>query len=377
MESRHRSGDEPLRLTMLGPSPDHPGGITKVVDSWRKGGLERLVSLREIHTSRWDDSLPRQVVNAVIALWTLLLLLVRRETDVLYLHVSTGGSTGRKLAAALLARLFRVPYVAQIHSGNFGTWVAESRLARACSRSLFSNAAAAVVVSGHWSELARRLGAAEVVVLHNALCADEREAFAAAAAAAGPPPRPTLLYYGRWSPIKGPDRIAGALATLLPADYEVRLFGNGDRAWLEDAFAALPPATVKIGGWIGLSDKAAELAAATALVVPSRSEGFGQVLLEARAAGVPVVASDVGAVAEVLDGYSRALLVPAGDDAALAAALGRVLAGEWPPPGDRDGRIPDLPERFHVEPVVTELAAMLADITEDGGIPAEPSFRLR
>lgn len=373
MQSRHRSGNERLRLTALGPSPDHPGGITKVADSWRKGGLERLVSLREIHTSRWDDSRARQTAQAVIALGALMLELVRRQADVVYLHVSTGGSAARKLAASLLARLFRVPYVVQIHSGDYEAWLARSWLARACSRSLFSNAAAAVVVSGRWTDLARRLGAAEVLVLPNALSADEREAFASAAAASEPPGRPTLLYYGRWSPIKGPDRIAAALATAPPVDYEVRLFGNGDRVWLEDAFAALPPGHVTIGGWIRLRAKAAELAAATVLVVPSRAEGFGQVLIEARAAGVPVVACAAGGVAEVLDGYERALLVPVGDDAALASALGRVLTGEWPPTGDGAARIPDLPERFHAERAVTELVVMLTRVAEARGIPAEPS----
>ncbi len=54
-------------------------------------------------------------------------------------------------------------------------------------------------------------------------------------------------------------------------------------------------------------------------MLPSRSEGSPYVLLEAMALAVPVVATAVGGVAELLGSGSRGTLVPAGDPAALAA----------------------------------------------------------
>ncbi|HEX6183681.1 MAG TPA: glycosyltransferase [Pyrinomonadaceae bacterium] len=66
-------------------------------------------------------------------------------------------------------------------------------------------------------------------------------------------------------------------------------------------------------------------AAADVLALPSHSEGSPLVLLEAMAAGVPVVATNVGGVPEVADDGETALLVPAHDPLGLAAALGRVL----------------------------------------------------
>ncbi len=73
-------------------------------------------------------------------------------------------------------------------------------------------------------------------------------------------------------------------------------------------------------------DLAAVLAGATALAAPSRAEGFGLPVLEAMAAGVPVVCSDAPALVELAAG--AALVVPRDDEAALADALGQVLGDD-------------------------------------------------
>jgi glycosyltransferase involved in cell wall biosynthesis len=58
----------------------------------------------------------------------------------------------------------------------------------------------------------------------------------------------------------------------------------------------------------------------------SRSEGMPLVILEAWAAGVPVVASSVGGLVEMLDGEKFGLMFPSGNDEAFAAALKRLLS---------------------------------------------------
>jgi glycosyltransferase involved in cell wall biosynthesis len=67
-------------------------------------------------------------------------------------------------------------------------------------------------------------------------------------------------------------------------------------------------------------------ALADVLALPSHSEGSPLVLLEAMAAGVPVVATSVGGVPEVATDGETALLVPPHDPAAMASALARVLS---------------------------------------------------
>jgi glycosyltransferase involved in cell wall biosynthesis len=66
--------------------------------------------------------------------------------------------------------------------------------------------------------------------------------------------------------------------------------------------------------------------AATVLAHPARWEGFGLVLLEAMANGLPIVATAVSAIPEVVDDGRVGLLVPPEDPAALARAMDRFLA---------------------------------------------------
>jgi len=65
--------------------------------------------------------------------------------------------------------------------------------------------------------------------------------------------------------------------------------------------------------------------AADVFVLPSHSEGSPNVLLEAMAAGIPIVATEAGGVPEMVEHNQTALLVPASDPSALGAAIARVL----------------------------------------------------
>jgi glycosyltransferase involved in cell wall biosynthesis len=84
-------------------------------------------------------------------------------------------------------------------------------------------------------------------------------------------------------------------------------------------------ATVHFLGYQDRQRVAAILAGAVALVLPSRSDNYPLVLLEAMQAGVPIVATRAGGIPEVVRDGEEALLVAPGDPAVLAGALRRVL----------------------------------------------------
>lgn len=141
-----------------------------------------------------------------------------------------------------------------------------------------------------------------------------------------------VLFLGTVEPRKNVDVLARAFvraASRIPEDMTLVVAG-ADGWKFSDAAAALHDARKKIGehrvrriGYVPHADKPAVIAGAAAFAFPSSFEGFGLPPLEAMAHGVPVVASDVSSLPEVLG--DAALLVPPRDDAALADALVRVL----------------------------------------------------
>lgn len=99
-------------------------------------------------------------------------------------------------------------------------------------------------------------------------------------------------------------------------------------AYRDAALAALPALGLTLGedvvllGTVSEAELGGWYAAADALAFPSVKEGFGLVVLEAMAMGLPVVASDLPVFREYLADGASALLPPVADDAALAAAMG-------------------------------------------------------
>ena len=139
--------------------------------------------------------------------------------------------------------------------------------------------------------------------------------------------RPLLLFLGRISWKKGLDRLIAALAKVPGATLAIA--GNdeeGYRAQLEQqASAAGVAARVVHLGPVRGADKAALLHGADVLALTSYSENFGNVVLEAMAAGLPVaVTPEVGLASRVRE--HGAGVVTAGDPQSLAQALRQLLA---------------------------------------------------
>ena len=132
-----------------------------------------------------------------------------------------------------------------------------------------------------------------------------------------------LLCVCRLEPQKGVDFAIRALAEV-PDTYLVVLGEGPQRAELELLAAELGVRVYMPGR---VPDVAAWLGRAHLLVHPVRWEGFGLALLEAMLALLPVVATRVSSIPEIVVDGETGLLVPPDDPAALAAAVKRVLAG--------------------------------------------------
>ena len=149
------------------------------------------------------------------------------------------------------------------------------------------------------------------------------------AALGGDGSRPLVGMIAGLRVMKGHEVVVDAAARLAARGVRARFAfvgrgGTEGRIRAAIARAGLE-ADVAIAGFV--EDLPRVLAALdVALYVPLESDGMSRVVFECLAAGVPLVASRVGVVPEVLEDGRHAALVPAGDAAALAETLARVLA---------------------------------------------------
>lgn len=234
-------------------------------------------------------------------------------------HVHEPFSPGLSLAATLAAR---APVVATFHAGADRLWAYRlfAPLLRIVQRRCHHSIAVSEVAA---ALLERDLGL-RADVRHNAV---DLETFAGATPLALPP-APTALFVGRLEPRKGVRVLLQALPALIDRvpDVRVLIVGAGDERAEIDRLPASSRSHVHVIGALRDADLVRCYASAHVFVAPAMGrESFGIVLLEAMAAGLPVVASDIPGYRAVVRNGLDGLLVPAGDVARLATALAVVL----------------------------------------------------
>lgn len=145
-------------------------------------------------------------------------------------------------------------------------------------------------------------------------------------------PEPYLVFVGRLSFDKGALHAAEAVLRLRQRGRAVALALVGSATPEFERFygglSAVERAGLRVLGVLSESDKHAVLARSRGLLLPSHSDSFGIVLLEAWSHGRPVIAARAGGIPGVVDDGQNGLLVQFGDVGGLAAAVERLLDDE-------------------------------------------------
>lgn len=170
------------------------------------------------------------------------------------------------------------------------------------------------------------------------------------------PSAPVAVFVGSLSGEKNVGAAVTAIASIEGAT--LLLVGDGpERSSLEELAARSAPGRIR---FIGTRERPREeLAAADVLVLPSKTEGIPAVLIEAAFSELPVVASDVGGIPQIVVHGRTGYLIPPGDSAALAAGIGEAIAG-----GRAMGRAAreHCIERFEIAPVADAWESLLAGL---------------
>ncbi|MFN6946555.1 MAG: glycosyltransferase family 4 protein [Cytophagaceae bacterium] len=243
------------------------------------------------------------------------------------------------LAGVLLSKKFKIPHVCTVHGSDINIYPSYSRLAYALTRYALQRSDHIIAVSNKLKEkiLTIREGLNNITVIYNG--ADPNKFFPMSKETAkkrlGVDERKkVILFIGNLKPVKGVNYLLEAFAKLqhIYKKNDIVLYLIGDGSEKENLIKLSKKLNIdknvfflgrkdhdEIPIWINIAD---------IFILPSISEGFPTVIPEVMMSGVPIVASDVGGISEVVIHRKTGILVKPGDINALAEAINSYLSDE-------------------------------------------------
>ncbi|MDN4036607.1 glycosyltransferase family 4 protein [Massilia sp. YIM B02443] len=323
------------RVLMVGTALDGRGGVAAAIGVLRAAGLFEREGVAYVATHA-GGARRAKLASAGRGLWRAARLCLRpgagRRPAIVHVHAASHASFVRKSLVLLLGRLAGAHTIFHLHGGGFRRFAQDEAgpLLRRWIRHTLEASSRVIALSGAWAGFVREFAPrARVEVVPNAV---PLPALADARPAPGSEPEAgRILFLGRVTPAKGVGELLEAAAALAPHHPQLRLVlagegSIGDIGWARRRAGELGIASrVEWPGWLDGAARDAELARAWLFCLPSHAEGLPMAMLEAMAAGCPVVASRVGGIPEAVRDGVDGLLVDAGDAPALARTLGRVL----------------------------------------------------
>lgn len=312
-------------ILMLGPSPEAFGGMASVVKAYQEAGLFDQWPILQVDTTaevrRWS-----KVLILLTAIARVVAMGIAGRVQLLHMHVATRTSFYRKSVFMILGQMLNVPYVVHLHGADFDVFYLEETgsWGKRFIKALFDKSAAIIVLGDKWKAFVSAItDNPRVVCIHNPVrlsLAPQVAKFSEA--------NKNVLFLGELGSRKGVPQLLSAIALVRQHVPGVKLIlcGNGN----VDMFAMQADelglsGLVSFPGWVVGEEKTRILSEAAVLALPSYHEGLPMTILEAMAAGVPVVATDVGSVSEAVEDGSEGFLVQPGDVLGLATALERIL----------------------------------------------------
>ena len=311
--------------------------------SEQRGGVE------VIHPQFFHIPLVTRPLNGRLFARAIEPVLRRERFDVVFVTFAYPDAYG----VMLLARKYRFPFVTSVLGSDINVLFRNAFRKRQIMRTLRASATVFAV-----SDALRRMIAAEGVDAVTLYDGVDRQTFRkmdrreACRQLGLPESRRRILYAGNLVPIKGPTVLAAAVRNLPgTVDVDVIFVGSGPEAGriaTSDRILLVGPRPhEEIPLWMNACD---------VLCLPSRNEGTPNIVLEALACGLPVVASRVGGVPEIVRRGENGLLVEPRNERALAGALQEALETVW----DR-AKIQDSVRRFDWAENAARIVAALED----------------
>lgn len=259
------------------------------------------------------------------------------QPDVIHVHCGYPDAVG----VALAARVLGIPYVITLHGSDINVY-ATHRLLRPQIRWALKGASGVIAVSNVLAAKVRILTTGRVSHLVTIPCAGfdpnlfyERPSAESRSTVGIHDSVRLIVFVGHLVPVKGIEFLIDAWGLLMNRNAatvaRLIIIGEGNcREPLERRAKHLSATTnITFTGVLSQEEVSTWIAASDLLCLPSLNEGTPNVVVEALATGIPVVASRVGGIPALIKDDENGKLVPPCDALALANAIEEVLSRQW------------------------------------------------
>jgi glycosyltransferase involved in cell wall biosynthesis len=323
---------KPTRVLLVGPRSGGPlvGGIETGIDMILRSQLaarHELEFFNSFNAPSANRSLPRRVARQLRSWGAFARALIRCRPDVVHVKTAEALNFYQGLGFVILARAAGCRVLMQIHGGAFDSWYERlAPRAQAGVRAALRLPHVMIALSEYWQRYLTGLNPdVAICVVPNGVEMDKVQAPSRRVSE-----RLRVVTIGAIGERKGHFDIVEAAHLVRDLDLEFEFVGPDEYGGETDRIRARVAELglgdrIVLSGPLGGADKWAALARADVFLLPAYNENMPNAVLEAMAAGLPVIATDVGAVREMLGGSDQ--IVPVGDPAAIATQL-RALSGD-------------------------------------------------
>lgn len=319
-----------MKICLVSPLPPPYGGISHWTELIHHAvAAQSDLELIQVDTApRWrsidDLNKIKRVLGGGCQLVRDFLVLVasmRKKPDVV--HVTTSGSLGlvHSLVMCSTARVFRVPVVLHIRYGRVPKIAIKTTFEWHLLIYILQIADCVIAITRATAETIRNhLPNIQVEYIPNPIDCSEPSLLTSNVM----PSRKMVLFIGWILPTKGVRELIQAWSQLDPEDWELVCVGPGSKAFQQALIRQFNPRNLLFAGELRHEQAMQWMAQCALFVLPSHTEGFPNVILEAMASGKAIIATSVGAIPEILSG-DCGLLVPPKNVEELKTALARLM----------------------------------------------------
>jgi glycosyltransferase involved in cell wall biosynthesis len=321
---------------MVGPGQGLMGGISALVDTLcpflqRRVDLSYLATVHRRETKESGRISMKNSVSALSQYARFLWAVLRKHPQIIHLHTSQGVGWLKDTFFIVVAKMLGCRIILHMHGGDFDHIYGRSpRVIQKYTRKIMKQVDSLIAVSGEWKNRLKHIFPdIHILCLKNCINVDAISPAHASRSTNGV----KALFLGLVGTSKGAFDLLEALSLLKSSHTSIHLTfagpeeREGDLLRAEKKVKELALERVcRVVGPVYGAEKSELLSESGLFVLPSYKECLPMAILEAMAAGMPVVATPVGGIPEVVREGVNGFLIAAGDVLALAEKLA-LLAG--------------------------------------------------